>query len=370
VTDTPERAALEENDISGFAGELGKELGVEEVRTGSWFTKLVLLYLRRYSQQHHRLPKGKTDEERAERIIRRACLKSAAAGAAAATTATGAAFLTLQTHFLAGIAAVPTAVAGILGETLYRALVHVELTCDLASLYGMRFDADDPAELWRLYSMAFGLTDTDDAPIGQARDVIDNVVRLSGAEVGQSIGTKLLTDTVKRSAVPVAGIATSAVSNWKLTRKMGDTVHQYLRYHRALSELMLGKLEACGAHSDLLLEGIWFVFTADGRLKREETAILAWLLRRLDPVMRTAVCRRFIEDEQDWMDRLKECPEDLRDVVFHGMEVAAAVDKVAPLPERRLLRNAARALGRTFDPVRLAALARELEARGVTLKEA
>ena len=33
-------------DPTSFAGVLGRELGVREVRSGSWFTKLVTLYLR------------------------------------------------------------------------------------------------------------------------------------------------------------------------------------------------------------------------------------------------------------------------------------------------------------------------------------
>ena len=111
---------------------------------------------------------------------------------------------------------------------------------------------------------------------------------------------------------------------------------------------------------------MWFVFTADGKLVPEEVACLAKLLHKLPPEARHAVTHRFVEDELDWTERLaRGVPEGSRDAFLHALEVAAAVDKEVDVPERKILRRAARALGRDFDFKRVERMMAEFEERGV-----
>jgi len=58
-------------------------------------------------------------------------------------------------------------------------------------------------------------------------------------------------------------------------------------------------------------------------------------------------------------------PEASRDAFLHALEVAAAVDKEVGVPERKILRRAARALGREFDLKRVERMMAEFEDRGV-----
>ena len=103
----------------------------------------------------------------------------------------------------------------------------------------------------------------------------------------------------------------------------------------------------------MLAEGLWFLFSADGRLSPEETGVLAYLVRLLPADEQAAVMARFVEDEHDWLQRLGELPENERDDFFHALEIAATVDKVVTQPERRILRGAARALGQKYDDARI-----------------
>src|SRR6185369_16448115 len=151
------------------------------------------------------------------------------------------------------------------------------------------------------------------------------------------------------------GIFTSAVTNYLMTRRLGDTVRRYMRYQRALDTVVSRASVTCHDHLDLLIEGIWFIFTADGKLIPEEAAFLAHMLKKLDPLRRRATIARFVEDELDWTVRIKtEVPEGLRDLFMHTLEVAAAVDKEVGLPERKILRRAARSLQREFSEERVA----------------
>jgi uncharacterized tellurite resistance protein B-like protein len=95
---------------------------------------------------------------------------------------------------------------------------------------------------------------------------------------------------------------------------------------------------------DLALEGMWFIFIADGRLTGIETALLAHLLRRQDA---RDITQRFVSDEADWLERVRKMPEvpELRGAFLHALQVMAAVDGSVAGPESAVLRSAARALG-------------------------
>lgn len=345
----------------GFAGALGRELGVREVRTGAWFSKLVTLYLRFHparepSARELALP----PRARALRVIERAALKSALTGAAAAATTTGATVLTVQTHGIGALAGVPAAAAGIFGELLYRALVHIELTVDLAHIYGFELDERDPTELMRVYALAFGLEGSRDGKLAEAQNTLDSVLRLSGHDMGRRLGGRLVGDSLKRNAIPFMGIITSAVASHRRTRELGATVHRYVRLHQALRDALVAHISELGAAAPLLVEGAWFMLTADGRLAPAETAVLAWLVERFPPGSRAELTSRFVEDEAGFHARLAEVPAQSRDALLRAFEVTSAVDGPPNLPERRVLRNAARALGLDVDVARVDRVARDL----------
>jgi hypothetical protein len=142
-------------------------------------------------------------------------------------------------------------------------------------------------------------------------------------------------------------------------------MRRYMRYHHALDAESSHAAAVCHAQLDLVIEGLWFIFSADGKLTPEEAGFLAHMLRKLDPLHRRAVMARFVEDELDWTVRIKtEVPESVRDTFMHILEVAAAVDKEVGLPERKILRRAARSLGREFSEERVQRMIAEFEASG------
>ncbi|HEY2511194.1 MAG TPA: hypothetical protein VGI39_10070, partial [Polyangiaceae bacterium] len=283
---------------------------------------------------------------------------------------TGATVVTAQTEGALAFAAVPVAAAAIGGEMLYRSILQLNLTCDLAEIFGIEYDPKHEEDLWRLYALAFGTSDhDDDAEDGgdPGKELVREVTHVEGEDVGEKIGHMVLGESIMRNVVPVVGIVSSAVTNVLLTRRMGHTVRRYFRYQRAFKDTFSHATELLRGESlDLLIEGLWFVFTADGKLVPEEAACLGQLVKKLDPVARHAVTHRFVEDELDWTERLpKGVPEELRDVFLHALEVAAAVDKEVDVPERKILRRAARALGREFDLARVERMIADFSERGV-----
>lgn len=349
-------------DTDGFAGALGKELGLEEVRTGSWFTKVVQIYLR-WNQAHARpIDPSKPRHELAEKAIQRACLKTGATGFASGLTSTGAAVLTFASAGTGALVGIPATAVGLLGDVLYRALVHIDLTCELGAIYGVTFDPEDPADLLRLYSFVFQ-DEPGERPAGGARGLVERVLMMGDdRDVGLRIGKKLVGQALRRNVVPVVGVITSTIGNVKTTRRLGETVQRYVSYQRALQDAIGDVMKSNSELADLLVEGVWFVLTADGQMRPEEAAILAWMLQQLPSATEQgAVRRRFIEDESGWHERLAGSPAAEHERILRVLEVAAAVDHGASLPERRMLRQAARALKQDFNPGRIEGLTRELD---------
>jgi hypothetical protein len=335
---------------------------------GGWFAWLAAARLRKRAALRRTgvaVPAtGRTEAERAQTAIRVACVKCALTGAAAAGVTTTAEVFTAECEGLSALATVPTAMLAIGGEMVVRAAVHLDLTCDLAEIFGVPFD-DDGADFWRLYALVFRTADHADGTSDPGRLLVENVLNLQGDDVAESIGSKLLGESILRNIVPVAAIATSSFANWAMTRRLGDTVQRSMRYRRAFRDAMRTASCRCATHGGLLAEGLWFLFTADGRLSPEETAALASLLRTLAPDAAAEVTARFVEDDYDWLKRLDQLPESERDDFLHALEVAATVDKVVSLPERKILRGAARALGRGYDEARIRRMVQQFDEVGV-----
>ncbi|AGP35893.1 hypothetical protein BE04_09320 [Sorangium cellulosum] len=102
-----------------------------------------------------------------------------------------------------------------------------------------------------------------------------------------------------------------------MTRRLGDTGRRYLRYRRALDGALCD--EALRPHLDRLFDGLWFIFTADGRLKPEETALLAAVLRQLPASARAGLNER-LADDIAWIEGLRGVPEGARAPLLCALE--------------------------------------------------
>jgi hypothetical protein len=353
---------------AGTASEVATaftSVGVQQERhaPSGWFGSLLVWYLR------NRTPKAATPDdgnahERALSLIRSACVRSAVTGATAGLASTGATILTAQTEGVAGVVAIPVAALTIGAEMALRTLIHLDLICTMADVFGTTLDPSKEDDVFRLCALAFGAAEHEDER-DPGQKLVRDLAEIEKEEVAGEIGNHILGESVLRNVLPVVGIAASAVTNFRKTRRIGDTARRYFRYQRALEGALAQVLDACAAHFELLVEGMWFVFIADGRLAAEESAVLASLLQRLSPDARERLMERFVEDEYDWLQRVEaSVREEQRERFYRALEVAAAVDKKVELPERRLLRSAARRLGVPFDAGRLARMVEQLEETG------
>jgi hypothetical protein len=298
--------------------------------------------------------------------IRRACLKSAAAGAFAGAVATGAAVFAAETKGWGALAGVPVTAGAIAGETLFRAMLHADLACQLAEIYGVPFDPEDEDDLWRLYALVFR-TFGDGRAVGRAGDgMVERITKLGREEAGPALGRRVLRDALLRDTVPFVDVVFSGVGNYFATQRLGNAMRRFMRYERGMRDALARAKVAWPAYIDLVIEGMWFIFSADGALTPEEAAMLAHMLRELEPTARHEVMSRFVDDERDWIDRARtRLPQDVREPFFHTLEVAAALDKKVCAPERKILTRLAEAFGRPWTASNVERLIAELSETGV-----
>jgi hypothetical protein len=360
ATSYPHTGPARENTVQAFL----KPLGEGDRPLGTWFSRLASLYLARRARSSRaatfEVGGAGGEEQQAERVIRRAALRSCAGGAAAGTVSTGAAVLVAELGPFAALLGVPATALAIGGEMLYRALVHVEMCCDLGELYGVEFRADEPWDLWRLYALAF---ESGRGVVERPRFEVRRMVQHESGEPSDIISYEILVESVLRNVVPIVGIGLSAWRNWQLTCHVGEMVHHYVRFRRNRREAFAAHEAAWQEYLELIVESFWHVFTADGRIADEEVAILANYLERLPPEARSRVLERLVEDESGWLERLASVPAVDRELLMHAIEHGATADMRVLPPERKLLERAAGALGYRFDMERVRDMIHALASR-------
>lgn len=296
----------------------------------------------------------------ARKIIRGACAKAAVTGALSGAAATAAVVTTAETEGVGGIVALPLAAAAVGAEMATRTVFHVDLACELAELFDVRVGS--PADVARLLSVALGSAGTDEREdLGQASVEDATVDRESLLE---QAAHALVGESVLRNALPFVGVLSSAITNVIVTRRIGRRLRHAFRYEHEMLAVLRTAEKTCAPCMDLLVEGLWFVFTADGRLTAEETICLAERLDDLEEGTRRRVFEHFTADENDWLRRIEAVPEEAREGFFSVLEVAAALDKSFPLPEEKLLRRVAEVFRRTFEPAQVTRLIDRLERTG------
>jgi hypothetical protein len=325
-----------------------------DLRTGRWFDRVLTRYLR--SRPARPVAERSVAERRQKcaSVVRRNATQAAVLGAATAGLSTAAAVLAAETP-AGALTALPVAACGVVAEMVARAVLHVRMSCALADVWGLRFSPDDPEDLARLYALAFDVEEPRDEAYG-GRAAIERLARGRNSELGNAIGAKLLSESILRN-IPFIGIFTSAVQSWSVTMRVGNGVTQYLHSRLAFDEVLARVARHGPAVLDTLIEGVWFISTADAQVDDDETALLAYLVQTVPRECRWKLIARFVPDEEAWIERLAHLPEPAHDDLLRALEVAAAMDgKVTPA-EQMLLTRAAAALGIAISSDALARVA-------------
>lgn len=226
-------------DPTGFSAkdELEAVGGVQGLRSGDWFLKLVGRSLRSYSKngraEYFRTKYPSLDDAAiAAKLISVAARNAALVGGTAGAAITADEIAALWSLGLTTPANIAVAVAAVGADLISVTHIQLKLISELAVLHGTPLDPDDPEDILLVigYFMA-----------GKAGDAVGAAsVRVGGhlarsttkqvfsketlklvQKIASRVGVKLLQRTLVSVAVPVVSIGLGAGSNYLFTRTLG-----------------------------------------------------------------------------------------------------------------------------------------------------
>ncbi len=295
-------------------------------------------------------------EEMARRRIARACRKAALGGGVCSVGAHAGAAVLLMTEGLAAAAGAPSVLAAVAADTLYSAVVRIDLACDLASIYGVPFHVGDDGELATVFEIAFNVR-RDAVPAKSLRP--GRILAPNDAEMLASIGDRLAREAVL-GLVPLVGIPFAAVESYADTRELGNDAREYLRARKESGDLLGVALEDPDLDAALLLEGAWLLVTSDDVLTHEGVVLLATLARRIPVSRRAPLAHLGFIGEGDWIVHMALIDDAACRATLSALEGVAGLRGKMTAAERRFLERVSEALGPDIDFARIEALCRRV----------
>lgn len=333
--------------------EFVKELSGDDIKSGTWFTKLLSQSLAAYTNKvdwHYFQSKytGVPADAIVDQRIKMASRYAAIEGGLSAGAYTGAIAATIGSAGGASPATVPAAVVTVMVDVVYVTQLQLRLAYDVAVLYRIPLDLSDPDDLWKLIRVAFTIKGGEVAREGVIKAVpvlVRPLVKrfyskgvLSAAKGLPIVGKYLLQRNVIKIGIPLVGVPLSVLLNRYTTQVTGRHARAVFRNEARVLELAQ-KLSTTSAHPQLMLWVAWLVIKADDKISDDQALLFRHLIRIVeeDHRVRDEQLAQVVElDADDVWHRLHAESGDLTDIVIVAKRVAA-VDGEPTKKQRAIL---------------------------------
>lgn len=257
---------------------------------------------------------------------------------------------------------VPGAIASFGVDLVATTDIQLKLAYDIAVLYGVPFDLEDPEDLWKLIRIALAIKATEGAPSAISKSApafirvaIRRFYSKGVLDAGKSlpvIGRYLLQRNVIKFAIPAVTIPLTSAVNYWTTKGNGLYARQYLRTEARVKELA-ARISASVEHPVELMWVMWAIILADGDTDQNERLLLHEVTIRLaeSPELEATLdeLRNTIDvDYEKVIAMLEALGEDGKDV-YNAAVTAAAINGQVSKEERAVLKLFAEACGITYD---------------------
>lgn len=277
--------------VRGFV----KDLSMEDLRQGNWFAKLLTFSLNKYVEEvdaeyfrrkYPDLPADAVVRERIQMAARYAGVE----GGLSAAAYTGAVAATIGSGGGASPLTLPAGGASFAVDLVYTSQLQLRLAHDIAVLYRVPLDMDDPDDLWKLIRIAFAIK-SGEAGGGAVLKGVPVVVRpvvkkfFSGSTLAAArslpvVGRHLLQRNVIKFAIPVVGVPLSVGVNYWTTRTAGNHALEIFRNEARLVESASRIVESAEHHGELPWI-MWAAATSDGPATSNQHGLLNYVSKEL-----------------------------------------------------------------------------------------
>lgn len=338
----------ERADLKEFVGGLSGD----DIKSGSWFTKLLGHALDSYTekvdwQYFQERYEGVPADGIVDQRIKMASRYAAIGGGLSATAYTAAIAATIGSLGGASPATVPAAVTTVMVDIAYITRLQIRLAYDVAVLYRIPLDVSDPEDLWKLIRVAFTIKSGEVVREGVVK-VVPALVRplikrfysgsvLTAAKSLPVVGKYLLQRNAIKFGIPLVGIPLAVIVNRYTTLVAGR--HARLVFRNEAEVIQLAEnLSERTEHPQLTLWVTWLVVMADGKISDNEALLMRHLVRLMKERHDVADERlaRLVDVDPAEVWRLIEAEADVSGLSGQARQVAK-VDGAVNASERKVI---------------------------------
>ncbi|MFN3602433.1 MAG: hypothetical protein ACK4UY_13710 [Dietzia sp.] len=269
-----------------------RSLSTEDIKSGGWFTKLLQSALNAYTTKvdwsyfqakYPGVPADVIVDQRIKMAVRYAGIE----GLLSAGAYTGTVAATIGTGGGASPLTIPAAVTTVMIDVAYITRLQLRLAYDIAVLYRLPLDLEDPEDLWKLIRVAFTIKGSETAREGAIKAVplaMRPLIKrfysrgvLNAAKGFPVVGKYLLQRNAIKIGIPLVGVPLAVVLNRYTTQVAGRHARSVFRNEARLIE-EADRLSTASRHPELALKVTWLVIMADGRISNDESLFLRFLV--------------------------------------------------------------------------------------------
>lgn len=291
--------SVDEADLKGVEKDRAKlqkfvtALSADDIKSGSWFTKLIAEALSSYSkkvdwQYFQELYKGVPADAIVDQRIKMAARYAALEGGLSAGAYTSAIVATIGSLGGASPAAVPAAIVTMMVDLAFITQLQLRLAYDIAVLYRVRLDRSDPEDMWKLIRVAFTIKSSELVREGLLK-FVPTLTRalikrfysrgvLAAAKGLPFVGKFLLQRSVIKIGIPLVGVPLAVLLNRWTTVVAGRHAQSVFRNEARVIELA-ENLAKRSPHPQLMLWIAWLVIMADSKISDDEALLIRHLIR-------------------------------------------------------------------------------------------
>lgn len=333
--------------------EFVKTLSFEEIKNGGWFAKLLTFSLGTYTKKvdaayFQEKYKGVPPDAIVDQRVKLAARYASIEGGLTASAYTGVIVATLGSAGAASPVTVPAALATVMVDLAYISQLQIRTAYDIAVLYSVPLDLDDPEDLWKLIRVAFTIKGGELAREGaivmvpaMMRPLIKKFFSgpvLATAKSLPFVGKFLLQRNLIKIGIPVVGIPFAIGMNYWTTIVAGRHAQKIFRNEGRIVEVA-ERLVTRSMNPRLLLWVTWLVINSDGKSNDDETVLFQRLVRLIKErfeIEDEKLARVIDLDPADAWSLIAEAKGDLEDIV-EASKAVAAIDGEINAKEQEML---------------------------------
>ena len=345
------------------AKNFAKTVSIDDIRNGQWFIKLLVKVMQSYNRNaraeyfQQKYP-GLHPDEIAD-ILNAVTVKYAAiTGAVAGAAVTANQITTLSS---AGMT-MPLMVSVIGGEMIYLAKLQLRLVLDLAVVYDLQLDPNDPEDILMIFGYAVGVAPTEllgkgvnfAAREGTKRAIkkyISKGVLKFIQELGRKIGIKILQRTIIKYTIPIVSAVIGSGYNYVTTKSVGKIAKAHLKNRGKVTDELRVLVSRQNTYSIVFPAAAMYIAQIDGQLSDKEQEFYRALLSRMSFEEHSPVeFQKMIASEVNILDAIAKLEaEDIGESLVEVLTLMAIYDGELSEEERAFLIKVANQLDVPLD---------------------